>query len=337
MMEQQPGRSSRAKSNIEGLSIPTLDGYATRQLHQIESLGALFAERTPTPLLIKNPLPRPTSHAIILTRWIGGGVFGVVFPDGSGGNLTGWITIGHAMRANPGLTPSGTFSSEQWDKNIFEKRKHLLPQPATLRDRAQRTGSEMAQQLLVQFPNRFDLSPSFDLQMVDQAKVVETSTEYLRPLAKEIYDGLSVAALSKAEDAQVHRLIGDIAHSLIRKMVIEHSLRTFTHERIRQAREEFERGDASSLIRKLIDSASRVTTTVLVPLARDTMFKNPFSSDPAGELTQRCGIGLSIAMTQRREYAELWRHLKENERSEIVSQISKTAWSEAVRAYAARN
>lgn len=337
MMEQQPGKSSRAKSDIGGLSIPTLDGYATRQLHQIERLGALFAERTPTPLLIKNPLPRPTSQAIILTRWIGGGVFGVVFPDGSGGNLTGWITIAHAIRANPGLTPSGALSSEQWDKNIFEKRKHLLPQPATLRERAQRTGSEMAQQLLAQFPNRFDLSPSFDLERVDQAKILQTSAEYLRPLAKEIYEGLSVAALSKAEDAQVHRLIGDIAHSLIRKMVIEHSLEIFTHERIRQARDEFEQGHASSVIQKLIDSASHVTTTVLAPLARDTMLKNPFAAAPAGAVRQQCGIGLSIAMTQRREYAELWKHLKVDERSKIVSQISKTAWSEAIRTYASHN
>ncbi len=173
--------------------------------------------------------------------------------------------------------------------------------------------------------------------MIDQAKILEISAEYLHPLSKEIHDGLSVAALSQAEDAQVHRLIGDIAQSLIRKMVIEHSLRSFTQARMRQAREEFEGESPSSVIRKLIDSASHITTTVLAPLARDTMFKNPLSAAPEVELRQRCGIGLSIAMTQRREYAELWRHLEAIEHTRIVSEISKTAWTEAVRAYAARN
>jgi hypothetical protein len=323
--------------DIGGLSVSALNGYATRQLHQIESLGALFAERVAEPLLIKNPLPLPTPNAIILTRWIGGGVFGVVFPDGAGGNLTGWITMAHAMRANPGLTPSGTISSEPWDRNISTKRDHLLPQPATLRERAQRTGTEMAQRLLTQFPNRIDLSPSFDLEMMDQGKILEIAAEHLRPLSKEISDGLSIAALSKADDAAVNRLIGDIANSLIRKVVIEHALRTFTQERIRQAREEFSQGHATSAIRKLVDLASQVTTTVLTPLARNTVFKDPRATAPEKEVRQQCGIGLSIALTQRREYAELWKHLSESERTRIVADISKRAWSEAVRAYVARN
>lgn len=337
MTERQQGKSSRAQSEIGGLSVSTLDGYATRQLHQIESLGALFAERISPPVLIKNPLPHPTLHAIILTRWIGGGVFGVVFPDGSGGNLTGWITIAHAIRANPGLTPSGALSSEPWDKDIFTKRDHLLPKPTTLRERADQTGREMAQRLLAQFPNRFDLSPPFDREMRDQAKILEISAEYLRPLSKELYEGLSVAPLTKPEDAHVHRLIGDIANSLVRKMVIERSLNTFTQARLSQAREEFELGHSSSAIRKLIDSASRATTTVLTPLARETVFKEPLLAAPTIEVRKRCGIGLSITMSQSQTYAELWKNLTESERSEIVATISQRAWAEAVRAYVARN
>jgi hypothetical protein len=75
----------------------------------------------------------------------------------------------------------------------------------------------------------------------------------------------------------------------------------------------------------------------MAPLARATLFKDPFATVPEPEVRQRCGIGLSIAMTQRREYSELWKHLLEDERTKIVSEISKRAWREAVEAYATRN
>lgn len=337
MMERQPDKSSREKLDISGLSLATLEGYATRQLQQVQDIGALFAEMIPTPTEIKNPLPLPIPRAVIITRWVGSGVFGVVFPDREGENLTGWISISHAIRANPGLTPSGAFSREPWDKNIFTTRDHLLPRPTTMRERAHTTGAEMAQQLLTRFPNRIDLSPSFDLEMMDQATILEIAAEHLRPLAKELFDGLMKFPLSKGEDAQVHRLIADIANSLIRKMVIEHALKTFTDERLRQARQDFESGDPTGVMRKLIDEGSKIAAMVMAPLARETLFKDPFAPPPTTEVRHRCGIGLSISMTQRREYSELWKHLEETERTRIVADISSKAWSEAVKSYATRN
>ena len=337
MVENQPDNSSRAKLNIEGIRVSSLQSYATRQLHQIESIGARFAEIITTPIMIENPLPLPTSHAILVTRWIGGGVFGVVFTDTSGESMTGWISIAHAIKANPGLTPSGTFSGERWDKNIFTKRDHLLPRSATLREHAQRTGAKMAGELLSRFPNRVDLSPSFDLEMLDQGVILEIAAERLRPLSKELHEGLTRSPLCKREDAPLHRLIGEIANSLVKKIVIEHALQTFTVERMRQAREDYEHSHAESVIQRLIDDSSKVTATVMTPLVRATLFKDPFATAPASELRQRCGTGISISMTQHREYSELWKHLKESERSKIVSEISTRAWSDAVIAYTTCN
>jgi len=333
----QPRGSSQAANHLDGVTFSSLERYAARQLQQMEALGALFAERVPAPLLIKNPLPQPASSAILLTRWVGGNVFGVLFPNPQGEPILGWISISQAMRVNPELTPSGTLSHEPWDKNIFTRRDHLLPSPKTIEDRSIKAARLAATELLKEFPSRVDLTPTIDTRDQEHQRICEICNASVQPLVKEIQKGLRVANLLKKEDAQIHKLLSDVVKSLLQKTVILHALRAFTAERMKDAREARAQGLEIGIIHELTNDSADTTAMTLYNLVTTTLRKSPLAPPPSDELARQSGVGLAISMARHRQYKELWKHLEPAERNLILTSIGRQAWVKAVQTYASRN
>lgn len=332
-----PKGASGHKNNLGGAAFSSLAGQAERQLAQLELAGALFAEKVPTPLLIKNPLDYPTPTAIILTRWIGGNVFGVIFPDTQGATATGIIPITLAMHINPGLTPSGTMSSEPWDKNIFTQRDHLFPRPQTIQERARKAAQGAATELLKQFPHRIDLSPHIETDQQEHGKVLKICGTFVAPLEKEISRGVRIPELVKSEDSKIHQLLQEVVNSLVHKTVIFHALRFFAEERLRVAREQRDSGLKMGAIHELTTLATAVTATILSPIAAKVLREEPFALPPMAEIRHQSTIGVAITVAQHRPLHKLWRLLNPVERDRISTKVAHESWKKAVHACILRN
>ena len=336
--DQQPlQRHSQSGLSLSGLSLSRIEGDAVRQLHQMEAVGAQFAEKLSTPVSIRNPLPDPMDTAIITTRWLGGGVFGVLFPFQNGEVISGWISITNAMKANPGLTPSGTFSSERWDKNIFSCRDHLLPKPDTITQRVRAVARELMVDLLQEFPYRIDLSPELNTTTKEHTRLSEIHRETMRSLSKELADGLKVASRTNPDDAKLHKLLLHIVDSQVKQALLLQSLKLFRETRMHRALTQYEQGEHSGIIHDLMKQTVTVSAMLLSPYVRTALVKNPFATLPNRDVQSYVGIGLAICMATQREFAELWKHLTSSERGTIVAHISEKARRKAVSTYAQNN
>jgi hypothetical protein len=241
------------------------------------------------------------------------------------------------MQANPGLTPSGTFSPERWDKNIFTCRDHLIPKDETIAQRVRCTAQECVADLLQEFPRRIDLSLEVTSDSKDHSKLKEIYREVIRPLSKELSDGLKVASRSDRDDAQLHQLLVHIIDTQVKQTILLQALKMFRETRMHTALAQYEQGENSGVIHDLIQQTVRVSSMVLAPYVRATLVKNPFVTLQRSEVQRYVGIGLAITMATQREFGELWKYLTMTERGTIVDAISEKAQRKAVSTYALSN
>lgn len=336
--EEQPRQPHTSPTQpLSGLSLPSLEEHTARQILQMEDVGAKFAEKLSAPTVIRNPVPQPMETGIITTRWLGGGVFGALFPFQNGEVLSGWISISSAMKANPGLTPSGTFSPDRWDKTIFTCRDHLLPRHETITHRVRGVTRDLVADLLKEFPGRIDLSPECNTEPKDHGRLTEMYMEALRPLTKELGDGIKLGSRLNQEDAKLHQLLGHIVDTQVKQMIMHHALKLFRETRMHTALAQYEQDDHSGIIHNLIEQTVTVSAMVLAPYARTFLLKTPFATIPNRNLKRFVGTGLSIAMASKREFVELWKHLTNEERGTIVTDIAEKAWRKAISNYALSN
>lgn len=328
---------SELSSLLASHSITSVEVYAERQLHQMEALGAKFAERLPKPIVIHNPLGKPTREAILITRWIGHGVFGVLFPLSNGEVAQGWIPMRSAMKRNPGLTPSGTISAERWDKDIFSRRDHVMPSSAAIAKAAQSLAQIVAADLLQAFPNRIDLTASLEQSPSEVRLIQQINQKSLRPFSKELRDGLHLFGENYDDDAQLHRWMASVIDTNFQQMVTIRALRIFRETRIHGALAQYEQRQGRGLIHELVTDASDVTASLIQGDVRSTLRRNPFATDVDMELSRNAGIGLAMSLARRSEFAELWRHLSDTERARILTHISLVSWQTAARAYSLCN
>jgi len=331
--EQPRHQRIQPTPSLSALSLPTLEGYTARQIDQMERVGAKFAERLSTPVVIRNLTPHPAPTAIITTRWLGGGVFGALVPLPDGEVLSNWVSIPGTMKANPGLTPSGTFSRERWDRSIYTCRDHLLPQHETITQRVGGVTRELVDQLLKEFPDRIDLSPEGATNPKEQAQFTEIYMETVRPLTKELDDGFKVGSRLHQDNPRLKELLTHVVETQVKQIVKHQALKLFREASIQGALAKYKLDDHSGMIHDLIEQTVKASAEAIAPYAKTALRADPFATIPNHHLKQFVGIGLSIAMVSQQEFKELWKHLTDDERGTIVTDISGKAWRRAVLNY----
>jgi hypothetical protein len=313
-----------------------LQDFALQQLHEMELSGAIIAEKI-APIAIRSPIQPLAPSCIITSRWVGGGVFGAVFPLEDGALLSGWITIRAALRMNPLLTPLGTLSSEPWDKDLYSQKRHLLPSSVSLHGAGHAAAQEVAVQLLREFPERLDISKDGNAT-IDSSSIARRFIKAKRTLLeREIQEGFTLVTEEDSSTKLLQSFIiqaqGDFFEMTIRKS----ALKIFRETRLDIIHISHEQDPNRSLIGTFIESATRRATHLAGPLVRELLRRNPLSPTPLDILTRPSVAGIAHTLAAQQLYRDLWSLLPVEERESMLNEISQNAWRRASYAYAQSN
>jgi hypothetical protein len=314
---------------LSGLVLPKFEVYAARQLQEMSGRGALLAETIDPPVLVKNPLAHPTDVAIITSRWLGGGIFGVVFPLPNGALESGFISIRDTLAVNPALTPSGTVVPQRWDQNVVTKRDHLLPRLATVMEAVRSVSRALAAKLLERHPHRIDLTIRTDTPLAEIKELLEFSRSAILPLQKELLGGLAANTNLSGEDRLLGRAVELRYIPKIQKIALEQALTLFKESRLRDVRSKIEGGQSVGIVSELIEHATTAASRA-TPLFRDLILRDPFGTPSSATLRDAARAGIEEVTTHDREFQLLWRLLGARDRAKISKIIGNKAWLKAI-------
>jgi len=310
---------------------------ALKQLRDMEISGAVIAEQIPVPVLIRSPIQPLAPMCVITTRWIGGGVFGAIFPLEDGTLLSGWVTIKASLRINPNLTPSGTMSEEPWDRDILSQKQHLLPTRAALRSAGHAAAQELAAQLLQDFPDRLTLNTTGD----DSIDASTIGRRYIRAkramLERELNEAFALVSTQESGQRELQRFVIQTHADFFEAFIRKDALKIFQETRLDIVHISHDQDPSTSLLGVFVAAATNRATSLATPIVRELLRRNPLIPPPLNVLTRPTIAAIATTLSSNQSFGDLWSLLSVVDREAILDNISQSGRKMASYEYAQLN
>lgn len=327
-----PALSSFIKAPIQ-----EVQELALKQLRDMEISGAIIAERIPVPIPIHSPVQPLAQTCVITTRWIGGGVFGAIFPLEDGTLLSGWITIKASLRINPNLTPLGTMSEEAWNRDILAQKHHLLPTRSALRSAGHTAAQELATLLLQEFPERLTLNTLGE----DSINASTIGRRYIKAkrtmLERELNEAFALVSTQESGQRELQRFVIQTHADFFEAFIRKGALKIFQETRLDIVHISHDQDPATSLLGVFVAAATNRATSLATPIVRELLRRNSLITPPLNLLTQPTIAAIATTLASNQSYRDLWSLLPVAEREALLTDISKNAWKIATYEYAQLN